>query len=74
MYDPTESSRRAMQAEINTASEVPEGLTTEQLTEQYEVLGFMAPYVAVKRKSDGVRGTMQFRHSPRVYFGFEAER
>ena len=54
--------------------ESPTGQTwdTTQLQEDFEVLGFMAPYVAVKRRSDRQRGTLQFTHSPRVYFGFEA--
>ena len=45
--------------------------TTEQLREDFEVDGFMAPYVVVRRKSDGKRGSLQFTHNPRVYFGWE---
>ena len=43
---------------------------TEQLREEFEVIGFMAPFVAVRRKSDGARGSMEFTHSPRFYFNF----
>jgi hypothetical protein len=51
----------------------PEGQTwdTEQLQKDFEVMGFGAPYVAVRRKSDGVVGTLEFTHQPRLYFGFK---
>lgn len=44
--------------------------TTTEMTDEFEVLGFMAPYVVVRRRSDGVKGTLQFNHSPRVYFNW----
>jgi hypothetical protein len=44
---------------------------TEQLQEDFTVIGFLAPYVVVKRKSDGQKGTLEFTHSPRVYFGWQ---
>jgi hypothetical protein len=52
---------------------VPEGETwdTETLQRDFVVQGFMAPFVAVKRKSDGVTGSLKFTHSPRVYFNFQ---
>lgn len=43
---------------------------TEKLQQDYNVLGFAAPFIMVERKSDGVRGTLMFRHHPRVYFNF----
>jgi hypothetical protein len=45
--------------------------TTEQLQQDFDVLGFRAPLVAVRRKSDGKRGTLEFKHSPRVYFDWQ---
>lgn len=45
-------------------------IDTAQLRELYEVEGFMAPYVVVRRRSDGKRGVMEFTHSPRYYFDF----
>lgn len=50
----------------------PEGQTwtTEELQRDFTVQGFMAPYVAVTRKADGVEGLLEFTHNPRVYFGF----
>lgn len=46
---------------------------TQELQEDFEVIGFLAPFVVVKRKSDGVRGTLMFTHSPRLYSNWEAE-
>lgn len=44
--------------------------TTEELRRDFEVLGFQAPYVVVRRRADGVEGTLEFVHAPRVYFSF----
>jgi hypothetical protein len=55
---------------INELRRDDEYWTTEQLREQFEVLGFQAPFVAVRRKSDGAKGSLEFTHSPRVYFNF----
>lgn len=46
---------------------------TEELSQEFEVLSFCAPYIVVRRKSDGKKGTMQFNHSPRVYWGFKPD-
>jgi len=72
MTDPTEEARRELQAAVNSGEIQPKGLTwtTEQLREEFEVQGFAAPFVVVRRRSDGVRGTLAFRHNPRVYFCF----
>jgi tRNA nucleotidyltransferase/poly(A) polymerase len=54
--------------------ELPENVgqtwTTDQLREDFTVESFFAPLVFVRRKSDGQRGTLEFIHHPRVYFGF----
>lgn len=47
--------------------------TTEQLREDFEVICFAAPFVVVKRKSDGVKGMLEFTHMPRLYFNFVAD-
>jgi hypothetical protein len=47
--------------------------TTLEVSEQFELLSFIAPLVVVRRRSDGVKGTLQFNHSPRIYFGFVEE-
>ncbi len=46
---------------------------TATLSQTFEVLGFAAPFVVVRRKSDGVKGTLEFTHSPRIYFGWRAD-
>ena len=75
MTDPTEGLRRELQAKVNSGEIPPEGQTwtTEQLREEFEVEGFMAPFVVVRRKCDGVRGTLTFRHHPRFYFDFQED-
>ena len=45
---------------------------TAALKQDFEVLAFAAPFVIVKRRSDGVRGSLEFTHDPRCYFGFSA--
>lgn len=45
--------------------------TTSTLQDEFEVTGFMAPFCVVRRKADGVKGSVEFAHSPRVYFNFQ---
>ncbi len=79
--DPTEPIRRQRLAEINTEPGSREVLEaqygqvwdTQELGRDFEVLGFMAPFVVVRRKSDGVRGSLEFQHHPRFYFNFQPE-
>ena len=46
-------------------------MTTEEMLEQYEVLGFAFYMCVVRRKSDGVEGTLDFDHYPRFYYNFQ---
>ena len=46
---------------------------TEALQRDFEVQAFAAPYVIVRRKADGARGTLMFTHRPRWYFAWERE-
>jgi len=79
MSDPTEVPRRQRLAEINAAPGSREALEakhgkvwdTSELTAEFAVTGFMAPLVVVRRKSDGVVGSLEFQHSPRLYFNFQ---
>lgn len=79
MPDPTESIRRQRLAEINAvpgsrdALEAEHGAVwdTSELARDFIVVGFMAPLVVVKRKADGVKGSLEFQHSPRLYFNFQ---
>ena len=82
MTDPTEDIRREMLAEINATPgsrmhlehEHGQIWDTAQLQEDFEVLGFAAPLVVVRRRADGVKGSLMFQGSPRFYFGFEPHR
>lgn len=47
--------------------------STEELREEFEVIGFAAPFTIVKRKADGKLGTVQFQHMPRFYFDFRED-
>jgi hypothetical protein len=80
MNDPTEAARRERLAEINTEPGSREALEaqygqvwdTQQLAQDFEVIGFLAPLVVVRRKADGVKGSLEFQHGPpRLYFNFE---
>lgn len=46
---------------------------TSELQKEFSVEGFMAPFVVVTRKSDGVRGSLEFTHMPRLYFNFKED-
>jgi len=78
MDDPTEPIRRARLAEINATATGREHLQamygqvwdTAELTRDFEVIGFMAPLIVVRRKADGVKGSLEFQHYPRLYFNF----
>jgi len=82
--DPTEEIRREMVAEINSNPSPREMLErehgrgnvwdTQELGNEFEVMGFMAPFCVVKRKSDGQLGSVMFQHSPRFYFNFQADK
>jgi len=82
MTDPTETIRRRQLAEINTQPGSREALEaehgnvwdTQELARDFQVEGFLAPYVVVRRKSDGHRGSLLFQHHPRLYFSFEPHR
>jgi len=58
-------SREALEAEHGQVWD------TDQLGADFEVIGFMAPFISVRRKSDGAKGAMMFQHSPRFYYGFK---
>lgn len=41
-----------------------------ELRRDFEVIGFMAPLVVARRRSDGMRGSLEFQHHPRFYFNW----
>lgn len=81
MPDPTESNRRKLVAEINAEPGSREALEaahgqvwdTSEMTADFEPLSFMAPFIVVRRKVDGAMGSLQFQHSPRLYYSFKAD-
>ena len=81
MFDETETIRRQMVATINADPgsrpdlEAKHGQVwdTSEMRNDFEVLGFMAPVVVVRRRSDRVRGSLMFQHDPRLYYSFQPE-
>lgn len=79
MNDPTEAIRRERLAEINAEPGTRQALeaeygqvwTTDELRRDFEVIGFSAPLVVVRRKSDGQKGSLEFQHNPRLYFNWQ---
>ena len=74
--DDTEDIRRKLLVQVNanpterTALEAQHGQVwnTAELARDFVVEGFMAPFVVVRRKADGVVGSLLFQHQPRYYF------
>lgn len=81
MNDVTEAARRQRQAEINVvagsrkALEAAHGQVWDrgELAADFEVIGFLAPFVVVRRRSDGRKGSLEFQHHPRFYFNFSLD-
>lgn len=48
---------------------------TSEMQQEFNVIGFMAPYVAVERRSDGVRGSLTWKqeNGKRIYYDFVKE-
>ena len=81
MSDPTEAIRRELVSQINLVPGSREALEaqhgkvydTSELQDEYQPLDFLAPFIIVRRRSDGVRGSLMFQNSPRFYYGFKPE-
>jgi hypothetical protein len=81
MVDPTAAIRTQLSAKINAEPGSREALEAEhgqvwdtnQLGDEFHVIGFAAPLVVVRRKSDGQKGSVFFQTSPRFYFAFVAD-
>lgn len=79
MVDDTEEIRRELIA--NQQPSEREGLEfrfgkvwdTQQLTEEFEVIGFLAPFVVVKNRKTGKKGSLEFQHSPRYYYSYKED-
>lgn len=79
MKDETEKIRRE-QMELIISNPQPKEViaqhfgkvwNTQELGHDFEVHGFMAPYVVVTRKADKQIGSLMFQPQPRYYFAFE---
>lgn len=46
---------------------------TAAMQRDFEALGFAAPFIVVRRRSDGAKGSLEFTHNPRVYFNWVAD-
>jgi len=82
--DETEDHRRVRLTELNDATAKAQARqeaerrygqvwTTDELQRDFEALGFMAPYVVVRRRRDGKQGSLEFQHSPRFYFNWQED-
>ena len=77
--DTTEGLRRKLMAQL--AMEAADRVTLEhrhghvwdpvELRRDFSVIGFLAPLVVVRRRSDGMLMTMMFQSEPRLYFGLK---
>ena len=47
---------------------------SEEMRRDFEVLAFCAPWTVVKRRADGVTGSLEFQHAPRLYWGFQEDK
>lgn len=75
-HDPTESIRREMletDQPLSDAAQAVDLMTTDEMSAQYTVLAFLAPFVIVRRKADGRNGSLEFTHSPRRYFNWQPD-
>ena len=78
MNDPTEHLRRERMVEIAAEAGSRKSLevrygkvwSTAELTEDFEVIGFAAPLVMVRRKANRMKGSLEFQAHPRFYFNF----
>jgi hypothetical protein len=82
MNDETEPFRRArvnqlaaQQTDNRAELETRHGKVwnTDELRTEFDVTGFMAPYVIVRRRSDNAVGSLEFQHEPRYYFSFQID-
>ena len=51
-------------------AEATQRWSSHRMAAEFTVISFAAPFVMVRRKSDGMLGTLEFTHLPRWYFNF----
>lgn len=87
MKDETENIRRARINELNfgltenkdarrAELELVYGKVwdSDQIRAEFEVIGFLAPFVVAKERATGKKGSLEFCHSPRFYFNWVEDR
>ena len=47
--------------------------TAEAFAREFELLGLLISPAIIRRKSDGLKGTIRFEGNPRVFFDFQPE-
>jgi hypothetical protein len=80
--DETAVIRQALVSVINDESRPREQLEeqhgqvwdTIEFTADFALEGFLNPMVVVRRRADGVVGSLFFQHSPRYYFKFKEDK
>lgn len=80
--DLSDKARREKVQELNSNAKTREELEAlygkdnvwdvQEMQRDFDVSGFLAPYVGVTRKSDGKPGVLSFQHHPRFYWGFQS--
>lgn len=72
--DQTENARRALidtgMPLLDLAANAGQTWDVDSFRAEFEPIGFLAPFVVVRRRSDGVKGSVEFTNTPRVYFNF----
>jgi hypothetical protein len=71
-----EQSRRLRVEEINAQPRTRPELEakygqvwdTEELKAEFEIVAFIAPYIALRYRSNGRLASLEFQHAPRFYF------
>ena len=78
--DTTENVRREFVRKLNaepkgepSRTQARSGVGHRRTATRLRGKGFPAPLVVVRRRSDGVLGTLFFQHEPRFYFGFSPD-
>lgn len=75
--DPTESIRRDMiesgqpERDLEAAKD---RWNTDELIRDFDVISFAAPFVVARHRDTRVKGTLEFTHSPRVYFDWKPDK
>ena len=75
----TEELRKMMTKSINTGQErmhleeiYGKVWNTKEVTRDFSIHGFMAPFVSAKKRDTGEEGTLIFQDYPRFYFEWNA--